>query len=63
MNLKEHIKSSFIGTQCEYESHIDNIFRILAENLKTYSPNNILDVGCGIGDRTVRVANRFNINM
>ena len=63
MNLKEHIKRGFIGTQHEYESHIDNMFRIFDKNLKTYVPNNMLDVGCGIGDRTVRVANRFNIDM
>ena len=63
MDLKEHIKRGVIGTQHEYESHIDNMFRVFDENLKTYAPNNVLDVGCGIGDRTVRVANRFNIDM
>jgi len=61
--LKECVKSRCIGTQHEWESHIDNIFRIFDKNLKGYSPNNIFDVGCGYGYRTVRIAEYFGIDM
>ena len=60
--LKECVKSRFIGTQHEWESHIDNIFQIFDKNLKGYSPNNIIDVGCGDGYRTVRIAEYFGID-
>ena len=63
LKLKEYIKCRFIGTQYEYESHIDNIFRILDRNLETHISNNILDVGCGSGDRTIRIANHLNIDI
>ena len=63
LKLKEYIKHRVIGTQYEWESHIDNILRIFDENLKTYAPNNILDVGCGSGDRTIRIASHFNIDI
>lgn len=61
--FKEFIKYKIIRTQHEWESHIDNIFHLLDENIKTYNPNNMLDVGCGSGDRTIRIANYFNIDM
>ncbi|MEJ2365479.1 MAG: methyltransferase domain-containing protein [Deltaproteobacteria bacterium] len=60
--LKECVKSRFIGTQHEWESHIDNIFQIFNKNLKGYSPNNIIDVGCGYGYRTLRIAEYFGID-
>ena len=63
LKLKEYIKYRFIGTQHEYESHLDNMFRIFDENLKMYTPDNILDVGCGNGDRTILMANHFNIDI
>lgn len=63
LKCKEYIKYRIIGTQYEWESHIDNMFRIFDKNLKTYVPHNMLDVGCGNGDRTVRIAHRFNIGM
>ncbi len=63
IRLKDHTKHRFVGTQYEWESHINNIFRILDRNLKTYTPNNMLDVGCGDGDRTIRIADYFNINV
>ncbi len=63
MNLKEHIKRKIIGTQYEGAGYLDNILLIFDKNLKTYAPNNILDVGCGDGYKTVRFANRFNIDM
>jgi ubiquinone/menaquinone biosynthesis C-methylase UbiE len=62
LKLKEYIKYRFIGTQYEWESHIDSMLRIFDENLKMYIPNSILDVGCGKGDRTIRIANHFNIH-
>jgi len=60
--LKEYMKHVIVGTQYEWESHIDNIFRVFDKNLKAYSPKNMLDVGCGKGDRTLRLAEYLNIN-
>jgi ubiquinone/menaquinone biosynthesis C-methylase UbiE len=62
LKFKQFIKHRIIGTQYEWESHIENIFHIFERNLTTYIPNNILDVGCGNGDRTVRIANHFNVD-
>ena len=56
------IKSKLIGTQYEWDSTIDNVLRVFDKNLKYYLPKNILDVGCGRGDRTVHIANYFNVN-
>jgi len=61
--LKEFVKRSLIGTQHEWESHIENIFRIFDKNLKEYCPYNIMDVGCGNGSRTIRIANHLNVDM
>lgn len=58
--LKEFIKK-IIGTKYEWQSHIDNILYIFDKNLKTYDPNNILDVGSGDGSRTLLMAKYFNI--
>ena len=60
--LIETIKSKLIGTQYEWDSTIDNVLRVFDKNLKYYLPKNILDVGCGRGDRTVHIANYFNVN-
>jgi ubiquinone/menaquinone biosynthesis C-methylase UbiE len=51
-----------IGTQHEWQSHIDNILYLLNKNLKTYKPNNLLDVGSGDGKRTLLMAQYFNID-
>jgi len=61
--LKEFVKRSLIGTHHEWESHIGNIFRIFDKNLKEYYPYNIMDVGCGNGSRTIRIANYLNVDM
>lgn len=37
------------------------MFRIFDRNLNDYSPINMLDVGCGNGDRTLRIAEYFGI--
>lgn len=64
MNRAIHLKlKQIIGTQHESESHIDNIFRIFERNLRTYAPENILDIGCGDGQRTLRIAKYYNVNM
>jgi ubiquinone/menaquinone biosynthesis C-methylase UbiE len=60
--LKKIIKSLLIGSHYESQSHIDNVYRILRANLKQFIPTNILDVGCGDGQRTIEIANYFNIN-
>lgn len=59
--LKTYAKYKIIGTQYEWESHIRNVFRIFDRNLKEYAPRNLLDVGCGRGDRTIRIASYFNL--
>ena len=61
-DFKGFIKYRFIRTQYEWQSHIDNVFRVFNKNIGTYNPDNLLDVGCGGGDRTIRIANHFNIN-
>ena len=63
LKLKEYVKTSLIGTRHEWESHIDNIFRIFEQNLSTFAPENILDIGCGDGKRTIRIAKYYNVNM
>jgi ubiquinone/menaquinone biosynthesis C-methylase UbiE len=59
--VKEFIKKKIIGTQSEWQSHIDNIFQLIDSDLTHYKPKNFLDVGCGSGDRTQRIAEHFQI--
>lgn len=61
--VREYLKTSLIGTRHEWESHIDNIFRIFEQNLSAFTPENILDIGCGDGKRTMRIARYYNVNM
>jgi ubiquinone/menaquinone biosynthesis C-methylase UbiE len=64
MNKAIHLKlKEFLGTPYEWEGHIDNIFRIFDQNLRTYAPHNILDIGCGDGGRTIRIAKYYNVSM
>jgi 2-polyprenyl-3-methyl-5-hydroxy-6-metoxy-1,4-benzoquinol methylase len=39
------------------------MFRLFDKNLKGYLPNNIMDVGCGDGSRTMRIAQHFDIDL
>jgi len=50
-----------MGSDCEYDSHIDNVFNIISKHLPFFHPANLLDVGCGNGGRTIRLAQHFNI--
>lgn len=61
--LKEYVKGSFIGTQHEWDTHIENMLRLFDRNLKVYLPSNLMDVGFGDGLRTIRIAEYFNIDM
>ena len=63
MITKEVIKKKIIKTQSEWESHIENILYLFDKNISTYNPDSLLDVGCGSGERTIRIANNFNIDM
>jgi len=64
MNKAIHLKlKKLLGTQHEWESYIDNIFRIFAKNLRSYNPDNMLDIGCGDGTRTIRIAEYLNVSM
>ncbi len=60
--IKTIIKEKILSVNKEWESHIDNIFRVFDSNLKAFTPHNMLDVGCGDGCRTLRLAEYFNIN-
>ena len=59
---KQFIKKKILCVDNEWESHIKNIFRLFNSNIKAYTPHNILDVGCGDGTRTRRLAEYFNID-
>ena len=39
------------------------MFRLFDKNLKGYLPSNLMDVGCGDGSRTTRIAGYFDIDM
>ena len=60
--LETYFKHNILKTQDEWESHFDNILRLFDQNLKSFKPVNLLDVGCGDGERTLRLAKYFNIN-
>ena len=60
--LKQFFKKQIVCVENEWESHVENIFRLLGSNIKAYSPKNMLDVGCGDGSRTLRLAEYFNID-
>lgn len=49
------------GASCEYESHINNLFALALRHLGSFKPFNMLDLGCGDGSRTIRVAEYFMI--
>jgi ubiquinone/menaquinone biosynthesis C-methylase UbiE len=59
--MDKFIKEKIIGTQYEWQSHIDNVFQLINRELTHFKPKNFLDVGCGSGDRTRQVANHFQI--
>ena len=59
--MKRYLKK-LMGFACEDESHIDNIFNIISKHLPFFHPANLLDVGCGNGGRTIRLAQYFNID-
>jgi ubiquinone/menaquinone biosynthesis C-methylase UbiE len=61
MKKMKKIIRKIIGTQYEWESHIENIFRMFDKNIRTFIPRNMLDVGSGNGERTIRIAAYLNI--
>lgn len=60
--MRKILKSLILGRSYESQAHIENIYRIFRTNLKHFIPTNILDVGCGDGQRTMKIADYFNIN-
>jgi ubiquinone/menaquinone biosynthesis C-methylase UbiE len=63
INIKEFVKKNIIGTQYERESHFENIIHLCEKHLTLFSPDTYLDVGCGIGERTIRIAKYFQIDL
>lgn len=63
INIKKFVKKNIVGTQYEWESHFENIKYLCDKNLKVFSPNSFLDVGCGDGERTIRIAKYFQIDL
>ena len=61
-STKQFIKTKILGVDNEWESHIENIFRLFDTNITANPPKNLLDVGCGDGTRTLRLAEYFNID-
>lgn len=60
--LRKFIKQ-ISGTQYEWKGSLDNLFRIFDKNISTYNPDNLLDIGCHDGDKTIQTANYFKIDM
>jgi ubiquinone/menaquinone biosynthesis C-methylase UbiE len=58
--MKKYLKY-LMNCSCEYESHIKNVFRLSSRHLQPFQPVNLLDVGCGDGSRTLRLAQHFMI--
>lgn len=61
--IKEYVKKNIIGTQYEWESHFENITYLFTKYIKEFRPDSFLDVGCGDGERTMRIAKYFNIDL
>ncbi len=59
--MKRYLQK-LLGSHGEYESHIQNIFRLSSRHLKFFQLVNLLDVGCGDGSRTLRLAQHFKIS-
>jgi 2-polyprenyl-3-methyl-5-hydroxy-6-metoxy-1,4-benzoquinol methylase len=62
-SIKNFLKTKIVGTQCEWESHIENIFRLCERNLSNRNFANLLDVCCSMGQRTIRTAEYLGINL
>ena len=50
-----------MGNSLEYESHIQNLFSLTLTHMDSFRPMNLLDVGCGDGSRTIRMAEYFMV--
>lgn len=59
--MKEYLKQ-LMNCSNEYESHISNVFRLSSRHLQAFKPENLLDVGCGDGSRTIRLSKHFTIS-
>jgi len=59
---KQFVKNHILGVDNEWESYIENIFRLFNSNIISYQPKNLLDVGCGDGIRTLRLSDYFSID-
>lgn len=58
-SIKQFVKKQILGVENEWESRIENIFRLFGSNINKYQPENMLDVGCGDGARTLRLTEDF----
>ena len=62
MVAKEFIGKKIIGTSRELEGHIDNMFYLFDKNIIAVNQKSLLDIGCGSGERTIRIAKYFDIH-
>jgi ubiquinone/menaquinone biosynthesis C-methylase UbiE len=65
MRIYSTIKYFFkeiMGSSYEYDSHMDNLFSLVSKHLHSFRPVNFLDIGCGDGSRTIRLAQYFGID-
>jgi len=60
--LKEIVKR-VSGAESEWESHLNNIIDSFEDGRIIIEPCNLLDVGCGSGNRSIKIAEYFNVDM
>ena len=63
MISKQFINENIINTSAELEGHIGNMFYLFDRNISARNQKSLLDIGCGSGERTIRIARYFNIDM
>jgi len=62
MVSKQFIREKIINTSRELEGHIENMFHLFDKNISARNQGRLLDIGCGSGERTIRIAEYLNID-
>jgi 2-polyprenyl-3-methyl-5-hydroxy-6-metoxy-1,4-benzoquinol methylase len=63
LKTKSFIKNSIIGTQYEWQNWFEIVPYLIENNIRSFKPKNLLDIGCNDGSRTIFLANQLNIAM